>query len=53
MRDSKGTNQTLMLGGALKGKGKLKIDVDMSNGNSDKINLMSKNNDAILNLKCN
>lgn len=50
MRDSKGTGQKLSIGGALKGSGNLKIDVDMSNGESDKIDLASKDNSAILNL---
>lgn len=50
MRDSKGTNQNLSIGEALKGSGNLKIDVDMSNGESDKINLASKDNSATLNL---
>lgn len=50
MRDSKGVNQNLSIGGALKGSGNLKIDVDMSNGESDKIDLASKDNSATLNL---
>lgn len=50
MRDAKGTSQKLVVGGALKGSGNLKIDVNMSNSNSDMIELMSKDNDATLNL---
>ncbi len=52
MRDAKGLNQNLSVG-ALKGEGNLKIDVDMSKAptaNSDTIELMSKDNNATINL---